>query len=290
MMIQNEREFLEIFQAFRQVEQGLKLVNNESLNPNLRLDEVEALTVLIAEGNELHAELKNEMDEYDKVHNPDRKGDWIFTYTGKRFWLLDPRPQDIYIVDIAHNLSRINRYNGGTLGKIGYSVAQHSVLASRLVPKEHRMAVLLHDAPEAYIGDVVSPLKKLIGDIYGNIEENIMKAVAEHYGFRYDAEVHALIKYADEVMLATEVRDVVPFGVIRRLPIEKPLSKIINPWEPEVAKQMFIYEFASIFLTIKIENILAGREQCQKNAQPDVATPPDTEKADGFLLPNILEN
>jgi len=84
-----------------------------------------------------------------------RIGDWIQTYTGKRFWPLDPRPEDVDILDIAHSLSLLCRFTGHTSSF--YSVSQHSILVAQEVPKRLRLWALFHDAAEAYIGDIARP-------------------------------------------------------------------------------------------------------------------------------------
>ena len=94
--------------------------------------------------------------------NVARRGGWIQTYTGRQFWPLDPRIEDIDIHDIAHALSHQCRYSGHCLRF--YSVAEHSVLLSHHVAGEHMLWALLHDAWEAYLaaipeverGDLVS--------------------------------------------------------------------------------------------------------------------------------------
>jgi len=88
---------------------------------------------------------------------------WIATYTGGRFYPLDPRPEDVCIADIAHSLSQICRFNGQTLQF--YSVAQHSVLVSKLLGQGgpspiHEFMGLKHDAAEAYLCDLVRPIKR----------------------------------------------------------------------------------------------------------------------------------
>jgi hypothetical protein len=88
----------------------------------------------------------------------DRRGDWMQTFTGRAFYPLDPRPEDIDPVDIAHALSLICRY-GGHSSRF-YSVAEHCVLMSHAVAPEHALWALLHDATEAYLGDMIRPLKR----------------------------------------------------------------------------------------------------------------------------------
>ena len=66
-----------------------------------------------------------------------RKGDWMQTYTGRQFWPIDPRANEVHIEDIAHALSMMCRYNGHC--RTFYSVAEHSVLVSQHVPPEHAL-------------------------------------------------------------------------------------------------------------------------------------------------------
>jgi 5'-deoxynucleotidase YfbR-like HD superfamily hydrolase len=109
---------------------------------------------------------------------------WQRMLSGRRLDLLDPSPLDIEIEDIAHGLARVARWNGQTNGPHIFSVAQHSLLveavALRFEPKLVREAllyVLLHDAPEYVIGDMISPFKAVIGQTYKAVEERIFSAV-----------------------------------------------------------------------------------------------------------------
>ena len=106
---------------------------------------------------------------------PDRA--WQRMLSGRRLDLLDPSPMDVEIIDIAHGLARVSRWNGQTKGQHPLSVAQHSVLVERFVsqnaPKldrKWRLAALLHDAPEYVIGDMITPFKYALGGIYRDIE------------------------------------------------------------------------------------------------------------------------
>lgn len=240
-MIKNEQQYLRIFLWARQFERSINRLRpqlSNELSTLLRV-ELEALQIQ-------RDELLSQLAEYDAVHTADRKGDWIPTFTGRRCWLLDTRPEDIDITDIAQGLSRISRYNGATLGEIGYTVAQHSVLASWIVGSPYRLAVLLHDAPEAYVGDVITPLKHLLGATYENIEDGIMGAVARRYGFAFDDDVRKVVRWADHVMLATEVRDLVPLHALRREPVEGPMPSRIEPWTQEESRRAFLQRFEEL--------------------------------------------
>jgi hypothetical protein len=134
------------------------------------------------------------------VDYSDRKGDWIITASGGRFYPLDPRPEDISIKDIAHALSMLNRFTGHT--NWPYSVAQHCVLASYLVPEDQKLGALLHDASEAYVNDVARPVKRYIAD-YQAIENKILDVIELKFGVNTRTPD---IKYADTQMLVTEAR------------------------------------------------------------------------------------
>lgn len=108
-----------------------------------------------------------------------RKGDWMQTFTGQQFWPLDPRPDDIDINDIAWSLAHLCRYNGHC--QMFYSVAEHSVLVSQILPPEFALCGLLHDATEAYCADVPRPLKPFLTG-YAAIEDGIWRAVAKRFG------------------------------------------------------------------------------------------------------------
>ena len=104
---------------------------------------------------------------------------WISTVSGKKMVLTDPDPKLIDIFDVAHHLANINRYVGATF--YPYSVAQHSVLVSYLMP-ELQMYGLLHDAPEYVLGDDSSPKKRAVPEIKTVLEHKWEAAVAERFG------------------------------------------------------------------------------------------------------------
>lgn len=113
----------------------------------------------------------------------------ISTVSGRFFDILKPEDYEFDIDEIATALSNICRYTGH-VNKF-YSVAEHSVLVSRLVPSRLALAGLLHDASEAFVGDVSSPLKRLLPD-YKRIEERVQEAIADQFGLPYPfpQEVH----------------------------------------------------------------------------------------------------
>jgi hypothetical protein len=108
--------------------------------------------------------------------------------SGRRLDLLDPSPLDVEIEDIAHGLARVARWNGQTIGAHIYSVAQHSLLVETIahqrarLDRAHRLAALLHDAPEYVIGDMISPFKAIIGDSYKGVEARLLAAIHLRFG------------------------------------------------------------------------------------------------------------
>ena len=131
---------------------------------------------------------------------------WQRMLSGRRLDLLDPSALDIEIEDIAHGLARVARWNGQSHGAHIYSVAQHCLLVEALararVPRldrSRRLAVLLHDAPEYVIGDMISPFKAVIGDAYKAVERRLLTAIHRRFGLAPKAapELEKLIKIAD---------------------------------------------------------------------------------------------
>lgn len=124
---------------------------------------------------------------------------YIETVTGRHFYFLNPDPEDIEIYDIAHALAMNCRFTGHT--ERFYSVAEHSWLMSRMAPEGYEMAALLHDASEAYITDVASPIKQHLPD-YQEMEDRLMTHIAAKFGFQYP--LNPIIKHLDLTMLSTE--------------------------------------------------------------------------------------
>ena len=189
------------------------------------------------------------------------KGPWILTQSTRKFDLANPKPSQVSIEDIAAGLSRICRFNGqlkSALDDVIYSVAQHSVYVKRYLemidaPKKARPWGLLHDAPEAFYGDVTSPLKSLLPE-YSVYEERGAVAVRERFSVPYDAEVIKHVKYADKQLVLME--SVVVTSMPSRLwdmPEEsthtmKDLDPDFYPWSPAKSRQEFLKEFSSLEL------------------------------------------
>lgn len=167
---------------------------------------------------------------------------YVSTYTGRQFYPLAPSADQIDIEDIAHGLAYQCRFNGQT--RYFYSVAQHSLIVAGLVPPPLRLAALLHDGAEAYMGDMVKPLKQLFPS-FSVIEAKVMGAIGLRYGIEnFDDKA---IKYADLVALATEKRDLMPnstepWDSLRGI-AASPLR--IEPMSPQEAKASFLAAFMS---------------------------------------------
>jgi uncharacterized protein len=167
----------------------------------------------------------------------------VSTKSGRRVALLNPSPSQIVIGDIAHGLAHQCRFNGQT-SKF-YSVAQHSVLVASILPRELRLAGLLHDASEAYLGDVVQPLKDLLPE-YQAIEENFCKVLGMRFGV--NLQHNDAIRHADLVVLATERRDLMPMDMADWSSIAgiTPMSRTIKPMTPEAASAQFMEMFFTL--------------------------------------------
>ena len=180
----------------------------------------------------------------------DPRDPFIQTATGHAFYLTRPTPSQVRLEDIAHALAYQSRYNGNTRPGIEwpYSVAQHSVFVASLCSDEHALCGLMHDAPEAYIGDCVAPLKALLPE-YRAIEAYVWSAIASACGL--PATIPDEVKRADIIALATEFRDVMapprdPVLIEWRKTLPPPAVTRIDVWSPREAKARFLRMFLDL--------------------------------------------
>ena len=170
-----------------------------------------------------------------------RIGGWIQTYSGQAFWPLDPRPEEIHIQDIAHALSLISRYCGHC--RVFYPVAQHVVLVAHTVPRPLALEGLMHDASEAYISDIPTPVKACLPD-YQRTEVILEETIAKKYNLIWPWPTE--VKLADHIIFKTECRDILPHPlnvdafISEDVPI---LDNKIIPWSSDKAEFMFQLHF-----------------------------------------------
>ncbi|WP_455852723.1 HD family hydrolase [Pantoea endophytica] len=169
---------------------------------------------------------------------------WICTNSQKHFSFVDPVREAICIEDIACALSNICRFTGH-LDQF-YSVAQHSVLCSKLVPAKFAFEALMHDAAEAYINDIAAPLKAMLPD-YKAIEHRVEMAV--RHNFNIPVRMSECVKHADMVMLATERRDFdLDDGTVWQcLEGITPADFTIFPLTPKQARAEFLNRFDELW-------------------------------------------
>jgi 5'-deoxynucleotidase YfbR-like HD superfamily hydrolase len=212
-----------------------------------------------------------------------RNGDWFQTFTGRKFYVFDPRIDDIDLEDIAHSLANTCRFNGHTWSF--YSVAQHSIHACNVFGDlvegtefeyNHRayLCALLHDATEAYVGDLIRPIKRSLPD-YKVAERNIWTCILKKFGLWETWHLQGtrdrtlfvsnLVKQADDIMLATERRDL----LVKKGPDDEPLvwrvevqveptAMRVAPRAPGLSKAIFLKLFEELQSRIGEEDANTG--------------------------------
>ena len=172
---------------------------------------------------------------------------WIYTHTGRRFNLQRPDPESVDIEDIAHSLSMLCRYNGHC--PRFFSVAEHSVLVSGIVSEHDALWGLLHDAAEAYIGDIARPVKSLLNNAHA-IEDGILIAVAKRFDLPVPMSKH--VKAADDGMLGREAVEFFGAKAVKDWQLSPYLADLgqisIQCLAPEKAKRGFLERFDEILL------------------------------------------
>jgi 5'-deoxynucleotidase YfbR-like HD superfamily hydrolase len=187
---------------------------------------------------------------------------WQRMLSGRRLDLLDPSALDIEIEDIAHGLARVARWNGQTVGAHIYSVAQHCLLVEALarlkaprLDRGRRLAILLHDAPEYVIGDMISPFKAVIGDAYKAVERRLLTAIHRRFGLPPSPpELQQLIKSADHQAAYLEATRLAGFAhaeakrFFGRPPRIAPSLErdYLKPWPAETAQARYLERFQKL--------------------------------------------
>jgi 5'-deoxynucleotidase YfbR-like HD superfamily hydrolase len=182
--------------------------------------------------------------------------------SGRRLDLLNPSPLDVEIEDIAHGLSRMARWNGQTKGAHIFSVAQHSVLVEHIachiqpdLDAQSRLIVLLHDAPEYVIGDIISPFKAAVGETYKTIENRLLEAIHIRFGLpaKPSPALSRLTKKADRAAAYLEAIHLAGFQKEEAekffgspLPLSKATLSYLEPVQANEAKQVFMDAFKAI--------------------------------------------
>jgi 5'-deoxynucleotidase YfbR-like HD superfamily hydrolase len=186
---------------------------------------------------------------------------WQRMLSGRRLDLLDPSPLDVEVDDIAHGLARVARWNGQTTGASAFSVAQHTLLVddvARAIEPElgrrERLAIMLHDAPEYVIGDLISPFKVLLGGEYRAVEARLLSAIHLRFGLpaTLPAAMTAMVKAADRIAAYHEAVRLAGFSesearrYFGRPAAGDPTRFELDPWSASVAERRFLKRFREI--------------------------------------------
>jgi 5'-deoxynucleotidase YfbR-like HD superfamily hydrolase len=186
---------------------------------------------------------------------------WQRMLSGRRLDLIDPSPLDVEIDDIAHGLARVARWNGQTAGAHAFSVAQHTLLvddiatiASPEIGASGRLAVMLHDAPEYVIGDLISPFKVLLGGEYRTVEARLLGAIHLRFGLppTLTPALTAIVKAADRVAAYHEAIRLAGFSQAEAVRFFGRPAKIdpsrfeLDPWPAPKAEKRFLKRFREI--------------------------------------------
>jgi hypothetical protein len=172
----------------------------------------------------------------------------MITYSGIRFDPLDPRPGDVAIEDIAHQLGYQCRYNGAV--REYYSIAEHSVLASEHVPSAFALEALLHDAAEAYVGDMIRPIK-IRDDMayYRAVEARVQDAIHARFGIVVTEESRGAIKKVDDALIIDEAVALLPdpgYYVGRYGSARTGVGARIQALSPARAELMFLLRYHEV--------------------------------------------
>ena len=169
------------------------------------------------------------------------RGEWMRTRSGGRFYPADPRPEEVQILDIASGLARECRYGGQMRGF--YTVAEHSILVAQVLPEELQLQGLLHDAPEAWLRDMVRPAKILLPQ-YSELEDRVWAAVAARFGLPLEPDPR--VKQADDAVLLAEKAQLFPSERDDWSVKGEPANVHVFGFGHEMAERLFLEKFHTI--------------------------------------------
>lgn len=174
------------------------------------------------------------------------------TLTGHKFYVLDPEPEDIHIEDISGSLGKICRFNGHP--QSFYSVGQHCVLGSHVIEAQTQdllsaLAFLLHDSGEAYLMDMVRPLKSMPElEAYRLASKKLDRVIEKRFSLPEGILDHPIIKETDNRMLFTEKRDLlVAFQWDQSV---QPYDFKIKPWSWRKAQREYLFRYHELCLRL----------------------------------------
>jgi len=208
---------------------------------------------------------------------------WQRMLSGRRLDLLDPSPLDVEIEDIAHGLARVARWNGQTLGPHIFSVAQHCLLVEKIaaaiypsINTEQRLFMLLHDAPEYVIGDMISPFKAAIGDAYKVVEIRILDAILRRFSLPVapEPELMLLCKKADRMAAFFEAVRLAGFTrreaerIFGRPQTKTDFSCDVTPLPIEAAQQRYLDRFKALETIAASNAARLGRRRAGERREP----------------------
>jgi 5'-deoxynucleotidase YfbR-like HD superfamily hydrolase len=184
---------------------------------------------------------------------------WQRMLSGRRLDILNPSPLDVEIEDIAHGLARVARWNGQTRGGQIFSVAQHSVLVAEILglldpaaPARWRLFALLHDAPEYVIGDMISPFKAALGEVYREVEARLERAILQRFSLNPEPApaLRRMTKQADRISAYFEATLYAGFDADEAARLfgtpdidPQRLENLLGPMPPERAQTLFLKRF-----------------------------------------------
>jgi hypothetical protein len=168
--------------------------------------------------------------------------------SGRKISFLHPTIDQIHIEDVAHHLSLINRYCGGS--DRGYNNAQHSWFIATMAPQPLKLPCLLHDGAEAYTGDLPGPLKHLPGmEFYCGVQDNITELLMRKHGIVWDAVLKGQVKAIEKYFFPWE-EFITGRGVLPDWDENPDMDEL---WSPVVAERKFLALFKKLYKPPKTE-------------------------------------